>query len=311
MSTPSLPVLDPTAAAIDVGSEQLHLSIAGGPPKVFGTTTGQLYELRDWLLAHGVKSVAMEATGIYWLCPYEVLEKGPGSGDGQWQVRQKPARSQVGHEGLPMAGDFACSRTAQAGLCSAGAHPPLAGLPAPAHRSHHDGRQSRTAYAKGPGTDESEDSRRHQRPDRSQRFENDPGHVGRRAQSGRLAGAVRCADSEEQGWGLAPGTGRNLEGRTSVCPAPGIRAVAVLSEEDRRVRPGHRNGAPRVGRTGGSEKSGSPRDQAGRRQWAADRRFARPVVALVRGQGPDHAAGSRRLRVAATAERSGHRSSQA
>ena len=76
MSTPSLPVLDPTAAAIDVGSEQLHVSIAGGPPKVFGTTTGQLYELRDWLLAHGVKSVAMEATGIYWLCPYEVLEKG-------------------------------------------------------------------------------------------------------------------------------------------------------------------------------------------------------------------------------------------
>jgi transposase len=75
MTTPSLPVLDPTAAAIDVGSEQLHVSIAGGPPKVFGTTTGQLYELRDYLLAHGVRSVAMEATGIYWLCPYEVLEK--------------------------------------------------------------------------------------------------------------------------------------------------------------------------------------------------------------------------------------------
>jgi len=75
MSTPSLPVLDPTAAAIDVGSEQLHVSIAGGPPKVFGTTTGQLYELRDYLLAQGVRSVAIEATGIYWLCPYEVLEK--------------------------------------------------------------------------------------------------------------------------------------------------------------------------------------------------------------------------------------------
>jgi len=75
MSTPSLPVLDPTAAAIDVGSEQLHVSIAGGPPKVFGATTGQLYELRDYLLAQGVRSVAMEATGIYWLCPYEVLEK--------------------------------------------------------------------------------------------------------------------------------------------------------------------------------------------------------------------------------------------
>ena len=74
MSSPSLLVLDPTAAAIDVGSEQLHLSIAGGAPKVFGTTTGQLYELRDWCKGQGVRSVAMEATGIYWLCPYEVLE---------------------------------------------------------------------------------------------------------------------------------------------------------------------------------------------------------------------------------------------
>lgn len=75
MTTPSLPVLDPTAAAIDVGSEQLHVSVAGGPPQVFGTTTGQLHELRDWLKAQGVRSVAMEVTGIYWLCPYEVLEK--------------------------------------------------------------------------------------------------------------------------------------------------------------------------------------------------------------------------------------------
>jgi len=75
MPTPSLPVLDPTAAAIDVGSEQLHVSIAGGRPKVFGTTTGELHGLRDYLLAQGVRSVAMEATGIYWLCPYEVLEK--------------------------------------------------------------------------------------------------------------------------------------------------------------------------------------------------------------------------------------------
>ena len=75
MPTPSLPVLDPTAAAIDVGSEQLHVSIAGGPPKVFGTTTGELHGLRDYLLAQGVRSVAMEATGIYWLCPYEVLEQ--------------------------------------------------------------------------------------------------------------------------------------------------------------------------------------------------------------------------------------------
>lgn len=75
MTTPGLPVLDSTAAAIDVGSEQLHVSVAGGPPKVFGTMTGQLHQLRDWLKGQGVRSVAMEATGVYWLCPYEVLEQ--------------------------------------------------------------------------------------------------------------------------------------------------------------------------------------------------------------------------------------------
>lgn len=43
---------------------------------MFGTTTGQLHALLDWLQEQGVRSVAMEATGVYWLCPYEVLEKG-------------------------------------------------------------------------------------------------------------------------------------------------------------------------------------------------------------------------------------------
>lgn len=71
----ALPLIDPKAAAIDVGSEQMHVSIAGGEPKVFGSTTAQLNALRDYLLSQGVNSVAMEATGVYWLCPYEVLER--------------------------------------------------------------------------------------------------------------------------------------------------------------------------------------------------------------------------------------------
>jgi transposase len=70
----SLPVLDPKAAAIDVGSEKLHLSIGGDAPKVFGTFTGDVEALRDWLKAQQVRTVAMEATGVYWLYLYEVLE---------------------------------------------------------------------------------------------------------------------------------------------------------------------------------------------------------------------------------------------
>ena len=70
----SLAVLDPLAAFVDVGSEQMHVSIAGGPPEVFGTFTTELHRLRDWLKERGAKSVAMEATGVYWLPLYGVLE---------------------------------------------------------------------------------------------------------------------------------------------------------------------------------------------------------------------------------------------
>jgi transposase len=47
--TPSLAVLDPLAAFVDVGSEQMHVSIGGGAPEAFGTVTGELERLRDGL----------------------------------------------------------------------------------------------------------------------------------------------------------------------------------------------------------------------------------------------------------------------
>jgi transposase len=41
---------------------------------VFGTFTNEVYRLRDHFLKEGVKTVAMEATGVYWLYVFEVLE---------------------------------------------------------------------------------------------------------------------------------------------------------------------------------------------------------------------------------------------
>lgn len=70
----TLTVLDPRAAFVDVGSEHMHVSVAGDEPVVFGTVTSQLHALRDWLKSQGVRSVAMEATGVYWLPLYGVLE---------------------------------------------------------------------------------------------------------------------------------------------------------------------------------------------------------------------------------------------
>jgi transposase len=70
----ALTVLDPRAAFVDVGSEHMHVSVAGDEPAVFGAVTSQLHALRDWLNSQGVRSVAMEATGVYWLPLYGVLE---------------------------------------------------------------------------------------------------------------------------------------------------------------------------------------------------------------------------------------------
>src|SRR5215470_11836008 len=70
----TLSIINPDAAGIDVGSEKLFVSIAGDEPVVFGTFTNEVYRLRDDLKQNGVKSVAMEATGVYWLYVYAVLE---------------------------------------------------------------------------------------------------------------------------------------------------------------------------------------------------------------------------------------------
>ncbi len=42
--------------------------------RTFGTTTGEILALAEWLKSHGVESVAMESTGVYWIPVYNLLE---------------------------------------------------------------------------------------------------------------------------------------------------------------------------------------------------------------------------------------------
>jgi transposase len=70
----ALPVINPHAAGIDVGSQKMFVSVAGGPPHVFGCCTADLRQLCDWLRQQGARTVALEATGVYWLCLYAELE---------------------------------------------------------------------------------------------------------------------------------------------------------------------------------------------------------------------------------------------
>ena len=74
----SLPVLEPNAAAIDIGATQLHVALppdrAPEPVRVFGSFTVDLQELATWLLAHGITTVALESTGVYWIPVFQILE---------------------------------------------------------------------------------------------------------------------------------------------------------------------------------------------------------------------------------------------
>ena len=67
------------AAGVDIGAESHFVAVPPGscehPVREFGVFTRDLYAIADWLEACGVRSVAMESTGVYWVPLFEVLEE--------------------------------------------------------------------------------------------------------------------------------------------------------------------------------------------------------------------------------------------
>jgi transposase len=70
--------IHPHAAGIDIGAETHWVAVPEAadpePVRKFGSVTGELHRLADWLLACGIETVAMESTGVYWIPLYEILE---------------------------------------------------------------------------------------------------------------------------------------------------------------------------------------------------------------------------------------------
>lgn len=70
--------IDPTVAGIDIGERLIHVSIPDGMGKTYvkeyGTTTPQLLEIAKDLKKAKVQTAVMEATGVYWIPLYEILE---------------------------------------------------------------------------------------------------------------------------------------------------------------------------------------------------------------------------------------------
>jgi transposase len=77
-SRAGLPIINEYTAAIDIGS-RFHVAavapdLSTEAVRTFQAFTGDVERMADWFLSLGIKTVAMESTGVYWVPVYEVLE---------------------------------------------------------------------------------------------------------------------------------------------------------------------------------------------------------------------------------------------
>ena len=77
---PELRTVNLNAAGVDVGADRHFVAVPEGRDpeghtvRSFGAFTADLHALATWLHVCGVETVAMEATGVYWIPIYEILE---------------------------------------------------------------------------------------------------------------------------------------------------------------------------------------------------------------------------------------------
>jgi len=73
-----VPVLEPNAAGVDIGATEIYIAVPvdrdSEPVRRFATFTEDLIAAADWLERCGIKTVAMESTGVYWIPLFQMLE---------------------------------------------------------------------------------------------------------------------------------------------------------------------------------------------------------------------------------------------
>jgi transposase len=74
----SLEVVHADAAGIDIGNEAHYVAVPptrdSQPVRRFGCTTAELKAMAQWLEQCGIRTVAMQSTGVYWIAVYDILE---------------------------------------------------------------------------------------------------------------------------------------------------------------------------------------------------------------------------------------------
>src|SRR5882762_3716382 len=75
----NLEVVHPHAAGIDIGNASHYVAVPPSrdpqPVRCFGCTTAELKTMAEWLKQCGIRTVAMQSTGVYWIAVYEILEE--------------------------------------------------------------------------------------------------------------------------------------------------------------------------------------------------------------------------------------------
>src|SRR6266700_5646293 len=76
---PGFQVIHPNASGIDVGNESHYVAVPPdrdpNPVREFGCWTAALNQIAEWLQSCRIDTVAMQATGVYWIALYDVLEQ--------------------------------------------------------------------------------------------------------------------------------------------------------------------------------------------------------------------------------------------
>ena len=75
----ALDIVHPDAAGIDIGGGEHWAAISpdrdAEPVRCFDCFTQDLQQMADWLISRGVRSVAMQSTGVYWIPVFEILQQ--------------------------------------------------------------------------------------------------------------------------------------------------------------------------------------------------------------------------------------------
>ena len=76
---PGLRIVHANAGGIDVGNESHYVAVPPdrdpNPVREFGCWTAALNEMAEWLKSCRIDTVAMQATGVYWISLYDVLQQ--------------------------------------------------------------------------------------------------------------------------------------------------------------------------------------------------------------------------------------------